>query len=119
MSAADDFPRGAFLSSGGVAGAAASVTFPALPGIAWTLTQANGVVYQTATMAGGPYSVELLANAVDLGSLTIPTSAVQGDNADISWSGQLAFPINTAVIVAFSVNTTGYTQDVNASAYPT
>jgi hypothetical protein len=124
VSASDDFPRGAYLDSGligGGGGQAASVTFPASAGIAWSLTSVNAVVIVVATGGSGDFIAEITALCQGvitiLGLLVLSTVAV-GESATASWTGQITFPAGAAVIVAASATNGFSDQDLTATANP-
>lgn len=114
MAANDELPRGWTQQAGQSSGASETITFPAIPGIAWVLTAAQAVGNSGYT---GVYSLQLEINGVvyDVASGNAQNSV--DALANVSWSGQLAFPVDTAVAVS-AVESGGLNVAMSAAAYP-
>jgi hypothetical protein len=114
MAADDDFPRGVLLSES-TAGANASVTFPATPGITWVLT--------SAAASGGSGYAGTFSAALQVGAVVLADTNGDAANAgeatfDIDWDGQYS-PVAVGGALTVTVTQTG-SLNVNliASAYP-
>lgn len=115
MGANDEFPRGLALTSGRAA--FAGVTFPAVSGISWVLTEVEAAWLVTTAYAGDLYFT-IAVNGSELDMNGSPEPHAVGDGGRLSWSGSLAFPPGIAVNPSFeSGNGVGY-QILTAKAYP-
>ena len=113
MAADDEFPRGLTLTNNS-AGGDASVTFPAVPGIAWVITAAS-LFFQTVGAAS--ISADLTINGTKYGPAAIDNTA--NTVAEVSFPGdKLAFPPDTAVTVTSDAGVAGIYQTIVATAYP-
>lgn len=112
MAASDEFPRGLTLSSGVVSGTA-SVTFPAVAGIAWVLDEIDAVVYNQ--LASSLVSSVGVLGGITLGIVIAGDGSSSFTSDTFSWSGAIAFPLGTAVQVGFSGPST---ELITAHAYP-
>jgi hypothetical protein len=118
MAANDELPTGLDLSSGLVTnGTAAEVVYPASPKIAWTLT-AVSAAWSTTVTYGSPLQFTITVNGEVLDLSSTPTPSV-GTQGNLSWTGQLEFPPNTAVTVSFGQGNGVGDEIITASAYPT
>lgn len=119
MAAANDqLPRGAFLSSstGGATGAQALCTYPAIPNVAWALTSILARLISFTGFAGGAFTPFIVVNGVQYGIVAVGSVGVADE-----WSlaGEVVFPPNTAVQVAFSVVASAGTVEIlNTTAEP-
>ena len=110
MAANDELPRGLILATG--PSSLASVTFPAVTGIAWVLTAINALIGESG--APGTTAVSISVNGTWYGAIWL-NAANQGD---FQWSGQVAFAAGAAVVVQFNAAIAGWTELLVVSAYP-
>lgn len=122
--AADEFPRGLTLWAEPGLGNQALLTFPAIPGVSWILSDVDAVaVSQDATfshiinvqayfMGGAPV---LLNTTVSL------SQAAAGDlvQTEWTWSGKQGGVMNSQLFVGFNTAVGNVAQSVLATAYPT
>ena len=118
MAANDEFPRGEVLSSGVVTnGTAAAITFPAIPGISWVLTQVDAAWLVTTAYTGSLF-FNIAANGIGLDMDGTPEPHAIGDGGRLSFSGEIPFPPDTAVQVGFTSGNGVGNQLITATAYP-
>lgn len=118
MAANDEFPRGLTQTSAPAFGAVASVTFPAVPGISWVLTNVDATVYSNVASTG--YAEDAAINGAPVSIMVISNGSPAPSDGSLSpsFKGPQAFPPGTAVTVALSGNAPGYAQILQATAYP-
>jgi hypothetical protein len=116
VAAADDFPRGLWLFSRVAASGTATVTFPAFAQGAWVLTDVEASLFASpATTA----AAEISDSAGRYYAAVAVNNLVPVDHDDASWSGTVAFPINTLVTVSFSAPAiTGTVEYLRCRAFP-
>jgi hypothetical protein len=112
LAANDDLPRGwqQFANAGSTI--EPTITYPAVPGVAWVLTHVDAAIWGTAAA-----DVEI----VTVNGTQIPLvlgAAAAGDTASGSWDGKLGFPPGAAVVVALSGAGANRFANLGASAYP-
>lgn len=113
MPASGELPRGVSLTANVLSGNS-TVTFPAIPGIAWVLTSAHAAGNSGYT---GAYSVALVVNGATLDSFSGEAAVASQAQANAQFDGEIPFPMNTAVTVTASQTGTLNTVLV-ARAYP-
>lgn len=120
MSADDDFPRG-FTQTTGIIITAPTITFPAVPGIAWVLTdiEALGYEYQSGTGGLGSVVTTSLNNSGPTGLVAIPSGSPipVGSNGEWSWHGKAPGPVGVALTITMAV-APNYEVCLTATAYP-
>lgn len=118
MAASEEFPRGMWLvDNRGDGPNAASVTFPASPGIAWVLAQIDAILWVNSAGTFTSNVLTNLPNALPITFMGGPASALQ--SFEWTWSGQIATPNGAALTVSFSAPTiTGVTEILNVYAFP-
>lgn len=122
MAANDEIPRGLVLSASANPGQA-SVTFPAVSGIAWRLTAVQCTVVALATLSSGLF---FLVNATDSGGDTLigtqpcplESGAPAGAQSQFLWSGAVQGKVGASVTVGFTNNNVQGAQYVVATAEP-
>lgn len=118
MSADDELPRG-WTQVTNATNAAVTITYPAIPGIAWTLTEIAGRWWcNSAYGAAAVFQVQV--NGVTYDVDAAPGAIAVGQGGSLSWSGQETFPTNTAVTIILPVaqQAIDFTFSITASAYP-
>jgi len=117
MPASDEFPRGLSLA-GQASNAALSLTFPAIPGISWVLTDIDLSVTSTNT------TTEIMCSATDQASrpyitfgVSEATSTSYGTGAG-SWAGKVCYPLGSAVTISIGGIAANVLQTLHATAYP-
>lgn len=119
MAAADELPRGVTLGSNPGVNGQASVTFPAIPGLAWVLTAVNWYAWALGETLNQQAVVEVLSGSNTLvldSAILIPDTNLQKDSG--SWQGQYPGPASNALEVAFSSGLSGGSEILTATAYP-
>lgn len=112
MAANDEFPRGCNQVSGLAVNTAAGITYPAIPGISWVLTELDGSAYWDGA-GNSNVTCDIAVNGVQYAVASEP-SGPDFTGVTASWSGQVIFPPNTALTITWG--TTSY-QTLTASAY--
>lgn len=116
MAANDEFPRGPTLSNQS-SGGQASVTFPAVPGLSWVLTDIDAIAASGST---GNYAfsvVTSIAPSAPIGFVSFGVGSAVQSSDEWTWSGQLCAPIGELLIVEFSAASAVVVQTLNVSAY--
>jgi hypothetical protein len=108
-------PRGWTYATTSTAGITASITVPAIPGVAHVLTGAN------ASMLGSPthpaVASALIINGIGYGSMLLPGVSGSYETDSYAWSGELLIPVNTSLIVTIQYSNTNVTQTLDLAGY--
>jgi hypothetical protein len=119
MAADDELPRGWTQNSLYNNGGNDFITYPAIPGISWVLTQidANISVYPGGALPFGPL---VLVNGVFYGALGI---SIENNNPyqNDEWQyngGPIAFPVGEAVTISYNATSGDWLMSLIATAYP-
>jgi len=103
MAANDELPRGLTLQDSNTAGTSgATVTFPAVSGVSWVLTNIQA---EAVSGTNGNYDLLVttsLGTSGPEGSLAFTVSNSEIDTPDYSWEGQVAAPLDTALTVSIT-----------------
>lgn len=118
MTANADFPRGLWLTTQQVTGGSiASVTFPALPGLSWVLSEIHAIA--STSVATSYSSLVTVTSGYIVGVIVLNSPAAGGAQAAWDWVGKITYPTNTAVAVEINTATNAnMSAFLSAAAYP-
>jgi hypothetical protein len=114
MAATDEFPRGTLQQNSSAVNTIASITLPAIPGVAWVLTE----IEAAAVAFGGAVGIvpAIFVNGATIGH--VPADLQNNQGGTFSWSGPLTLSIGQAVTVQFSGTAPNCYEDLAVAAYP-
>jgi hypothetical protein len=119
MPANDEFPRGLTLKNQPAAGGQASITFPAIPGIQWILTEVN---VSSIVVGGLGNNIGLTCDVSAIQTLFFLAAPVSTPAWTLgpggSWTGKIAPPVGQGLIVEISGGVPNWGAFLEATAYP-
>lgn len=118
MPANEELPRGLALTAEALAGPSGiTVTYPAIPGIAWVLTAIDAIAYSGSGSPGHYFLDVTTSMGTPAGKIVVENNAGVNAEGEYTWSGQAVSPVGAALTITIS-NVANVGSILNCNAYP-